>query len=431
MNSPLHTPGLAYQLARDLGETVGPRVAGSEGDRQAVEWAMHALILRGFEPRAEPVRVRTWRRVKELAEITSPTKKAIAITALGWSAPTLPAGVEAEVVEVASLAEVQKLGPGLLAGKIVFYNIMTERTRDGYGYGRAAAVRAQGAKAAELAGAVGSIVRSVGTDTNDNTPHTGAQRADSASIPAVAVSHQGADALHALLAAGKPTRVRLQVDTEDLGETESANVVADLLGSDRQDEIVLLGAHLDAWDLGQGALDDGAGVGVVIAALDELRHERHSRTVRVVLFAAEENSLAGGRFYAETHKREIAKHVLGVEIDGGTMAAYETRLGCPRNLADQHARLLAPIMGPLGAPWDDGDGGGGADLSVLRSMGMPVLDLRQDMSTYFDIHHTSKDTVDKLDNAQLDQLVLQLSRAVEYAANTQIPFGRIVATRSR
>ncbi len=427
--SALRAPRLAFDLASDLANKVGPRVAGSEGDRAAVQWALAAFASRGIEAHAEPVRARVWRRIAESAELVAPSARRLTVTALGWSAPSLPGGVEAEVVEVASLAEAQKLAPGALAGKIVLYNGTTERAKDGSGYGRAVGARGLGARVAERAGAVASLVRSVGTDTSDDTPHTGSQRQDSANIPSLAISHPSADALHALIEAGKHPRVKLMVDCEDLGYGDSANVVATVRGADRPEEIVLMGAHLDSWDLARGALDDGAGVGTVMAALTELSGTAISRSVRVVLFSAEETSLAGGKAYAVAHESEIARHVLGVEIDTGTSAAYETRISVGPGLRDTHARALADLMGPLGAPFADGEGDGGADLSPLRAAGMPVLELRQDMTTYFDIHHSKKDTADKLDAVALDQLVTQLASAVSYAANTTAPFGRAVRVR--
>jgi len=370
---------------------------------------MSAFAARGFEPRTEPVRVRVWRRVSEKVELLEPEKKELGATALGWSAPSPEGGVEGEVVELNSLADAQKLTPGALAGKVAFYNISTERTRDGSGYGRGWPVRALGAKAAQQAGAVASLMRSLGTDTDDDTPHTGSMRSGTASIPAMALSHKAADTLHAHLAARKTTRVR---------------VMAEIAGQTRPEEIVLVGAHLDSWDLGRGALDDGAGVGVVMAALTELRNVTLARTVRVVLFAAEESSLAGGRAYLDAHRRELSRHVLGVEIDGGTHAAYETRLGCSPSVIEAHGQALNDLMAPLGAPMSEREGDGGADISPLHAAGMPILELRQDMSTYFDVHHTSKDTPDRLDAEHLDHLVHQLAAAVEYAANTELGFGR-------
>ncbi|MBK6465419.1 MAG: M20/M25/M40 family metallo-hydrolase [Myxococcales bacterium] len=413
--APAAPPTLAYTLARSLSTEVGPRLAGSANDARAVAWATRTLAELGFASvRAEPVAVPVWRRVKENATLTTGgVTSPLTITALGWS---VSGDVSADVVEVGAHADIASLPEGSLRGKIVFCNVHTDRAVDGAGYGRAVGVRAGCPREAETRGAVAALVRSVGTDATD-APHTGSMRQNGARIPGAALSAVAADRLHAALLAG-PTRVTLSVVTATGPDAISANVVAEIRGTRAPDEIVVVGAHLDSWDLGRGAVDDGAGVGIVVAAARAFLRAPPERTLRVVLFAAEENSLAGAKAYAATHAGELDRHVAALELDAGTGRVVELR-----------ARAGGPVTLPTvpGVVSSREPAEGGADLIPLRAAGVPVFDARQDMSTYFDIHHTQRDTPDQLrepDLAQATGAVVELLRFVTAASS---PFARLPA----
>lgn len=406
-------PPLAFTLATELARDVGPRLAGSPGDARAVAHMVARLRALGFaNVRAEPVLVPVWRRGEERATLVDDGSP-LSVTALGWSVSTPAGGVVADVVEVFAVDEIATRE---VAGKIVFCNVKMERKPDGSGYGKAVGVRAKCPLEAEKRGARAALVRSVGTDDGD-VPHTGSMRRDGAKIPAAALSARAADRLHD---AGKtkPARVSLVLATETGPDAPSANVVAEAPGSDprARDEIVVLGAHLDSWDLGTGAVDDGAGVGVVVAAARGFLAVPAGRTVRVVLFAAEESSLAGAKAYAAAHADEIARHVAALEIDAGTGKVVELRV-----LAGEPVAL--PSI--RGVPVAKEHAEGGADVSPLRALGVPVLDARQDMTTYFDVHHTRADTVDALDAPALAQATDVVEGLARFAARADVRFGRI------
>ncbi|MFO0639448.1 MAG: M28 family peptidase [Polyangiaceae bacterium] len=416
------TEPLAYTVAKKLATEVGPRLAGSPGDAKAVGLMVRELQALGFSNvHAELVPVPVWRRVREAASFEAPGRsEPLSVTALGWSVSTPKGGVTAEVIEVTSL---EAIASAEVRGKIVFCNVVMARAADGSGYGKTVGVRAGCPKLSEERGAVAALVRSVGTDDTD-APHTGSMRRNNSKIPGAALSVRSAERLHAALAAASPAplRVTLDVVTETGPDAPSANVVADAPGSDpsARREIVLLGAHLDSWDLGQGAVDDGAGVGVVVAAGRAFVERPSARTVRVVLFAAEESSLAGARAYAEQHRDELASHVAALEIDAGTGRVQDLRVLAGEKVA------LPTVLGivPSGEPAE-----GGADVSPLRAAGVPVLDARQDMSTYFDVHHTRNDVVAALDPLALAQVTNVVTELARFASRPDVRFGRVPEDR--
>ncbi|HEX3345340.1 MAG TPA: M20/M25/M40 family metallo-hydrolase, partial [Polyangiaceae bacterium] len=336
----------ALSIVRSLCDEVGPRPAGSPGDRAAVSWAartMHDLGLSNV--RAESVRVTHWERGEGRADVVSPVAQSLVVTALGGSVGTPAAGVTAEVVEAASVEELVKLGRDAVRGKMVFLDPVMRRTRDGAGYGEAVRSRFVGAREAAKLGAVALLLRSVGTD-HDRLPHTGAKAKDDHEIPAAAISVPDAEMLHRLLVEKKSVRVHLVLGAHAMPDAESANVVGEVLGREKPAEIVLLGAHLDSWDLGTGAVDDGAGVAIVLEAARLLQAlpRKPRRTVRVVLFANEEHGLQGAREYARVHAAEAGAHVVAFEADLGADEVYAVRwLGDPaaRERFVDLARLLA------------------------------------------------------------------------------------------
>jgi hypothetical protein len=418
----------AAELVRSLTDEVGPRLAGSSGSKAAVDWALRTLRDRGFvNVRAEPVTVPHWERGEESGAVVASRVQPVQLTALGGSIGTSSDGIEAEVIEVDSLEALSKLDPGTVAGKIIFFNVVMARTRDGTGYGKAVPVRGVGSMRAAALGAVGVVIRSVGTDHN-RLPHTGAMRRDpnSPTVPAAALSVPDAELLHRLIAENKSVRFRLKLGCRWLPDAESANVIGEIPGSEKPDEVVLLGAHLDSWDLGTGAIDDGAGVGIVIhsAQLVGTLSQRPKRTIRVVLFANEENGLSGSFAYAHAHHFEAGKHIAALEADAGTNRAYGLRyLGAPE--ARQRLEEIAAELRFLGIQLVGEDAHGGADLGPLRALGVPMVDVAQDVSSYFDVHHTANDTFDKVDAEGLAQVSAAFAVLADGIANLEGDFGRV------
>jgi Zn-dependent M28 family amino/carboxypeptidase len=273
-------------------------------------------------------------------------------------------------------------------------------------------------------GAVGALIRSVGTDTT-RLAHTGSQGGSPAKLPAAALSVPDAELLHRLVAKG-PVRINVKLLSREEAPVQTANVVGEVRGREHPDEIVLLGAHLDSWDVGTGALDDGAGVGIVLDVARAMKTLPRvpRRTVRVVLYANEENGLAGGKAYAAAHADELARHVVAMEADLGGDRARSVRLLS----ADRESRALlawANWLTPLGLTVEVDPAGGGSDTGVLRAAGVPQLDVRQDASRYFDFHHSANDTVDKIDAEQITQAARAFSTMAWLAAEQEVDFGRV------
>lgn len=411
----------AFTIATSLCDTVGPRLAGSPGDARAVAWAVETMKRLGLtNVHTEPVTVTAWTRGAERAEITSPVSQPLAIAALGGSIATPENGLEAEVLEVTSIDALKALQPGAATGKILFANIPMRRTNNGAGYGETAGVRRLAGQQGATAGAIAAVIRSVGTDSN-RLPHVGGQGlASAAPIPVGALSIPDAELLHRVLING-PVKLKVTLTPKPTTTAQSANVIGEVPGRDRGEEIVLLGAHLDSWDLGTGAHDDGAGVGLVLDTARQLLAlpQRPRRTVRVVLFANEENGLAGSVAYAQAHGAD--HHVLAAEADIGGDRALTYRFAGGTKARDEVKRWNA-WLAPLEVRFEDRPAHGGADLGALHEKGVPVFDVGQDASRYFDLHHTANDTVDKLDEAQMTQAARTWATMTWLAAESSIDF---------
>ena len=424
---------LAYELATSLVTEVGPRSAGSPGDRAAVAWAVRNLQQLGFaNVRTMEVLVPNWERGEASLRVLEPFPQSMPAVALGGSIGSREEGVQAEAIQVRDLEALQALPPEQVAGRIVYFSQRTERTRDASGYVRAVRVRTQGPSAAAVKGAVAVVIRSISTSTN-RLPHTGATRYDSSSprIPAVAISNPDADQLERLFASGKPVKLDLRVTARELPPARSANVIAEVPGVGRPDEIVLLGAHLDSWDLGTGALDDGAGVAIVTAAAHLLRDVKPKprRTIRVVLFADEEFGLSGARAYAAAAHDEIARHAVAMEADLGAGPVWQLA----SNVAIESlplVRQIHSVMEPLGIALGGNDASGGADIGPLRQRGVPVLAPQLEASAYFDHHHSANDTLDKIDPKHLAQSVAAYAVAAYLAARTDAGWPRLAEDSS-
>lgn len=417
-----------YDIVASLTTEIGPRPAGSPADKAAVAWAMKTLKAMSFDAvYAEPVAVTYWARGEAELTVTAPFPHRLEVTALGGSVGTGDEGIEAEIVEVPSFEALKALPENALQGKIAFLNERMTRSRNGSGYGVTVKNRSYGAIEASKRGALAVVIRSVGTDSH-RLPHTGVLRyeADVKKIPSLAVSNPDADLLTRMLSYNKPIRLHLKANCRLIGTEISHNVVAEIHGSQRPEEIVLLGAHLDSWDLGTGAVDDGAGVAIVSEAgriLSEASR-RPQRTIRVILFANEEFGLEGAKAYFEQHKDEFENFVMGSESDfgAGPIYAFST------NVKAEHRPVMDEILKvlePLGIARGDEKASGGPDMWPFQKEGMPVVGLNQDGSDYFDLHHTADDTLDKIDPNSMRQNVAAFAAWAWMVADTEYDFGRI------
>jgi carboxypeptidase Q len=421
----------AYDHVSSLVTEVGPRSAGSTGDAAAVRWALNKLASLGFSKvRTQDVLVPRWVRGQAEVTLAGAAAQSLVAVALGGSVGTSDEGVEAQVIEVASLDALKALPATTVNGKIIFINQRMERTRDGAGYGATVRNRSEGPSAAGDLGAAALLIRSIGT-SDQRHAHTGAinYSVDAPRIPALALSNPDADQLARWLKPGKPVRVRVKSTSRELPATWSANVIGEIPGVERANEIVLLGAHLDSWDLGQGAIDDGAGVAIVIEAARLIgRLERKpARTVRVVLFANEEFGLSGAREYARLVGDEAARHVIAAEADLGAGAVWRIQ----SRVAPEAVPAIEAIreaLKPLALEAGSNEGRGGSDLGPLRALGVPILDLSQDATNYFDVHHTLNDTLAQIEAKTLNQVVAAYAVAAYLAASKNGDFGRVEAT---
>ena len=412
-----------WDVTESLTTEVGPRVAGSEADARAVAWAKAKFEELGFDKVwTEPVTFPKWERRSQHAEVLGAHAQPLVLTALGGS----PGGtVEGQVVRFPDLESLEKAAPGSLAGKIAFVDYRMERARDGHGYGPVSRIRYGGPSAASRAGAAGYVMRSAGTDDH-RVAHTGGTRfADGVTpIPAAALSNPDADQLARLLAIDPETRVRVALDCGWDGEYTSQNVIGEMTGGSRPDEIVLLGAHLDSWDEGTGAIDDAAGIGITMAAakLIAALPERPARTIRVVAFANEEQGLHGGIAYARAHADELAKHAIMAESDFGAGRIYGFDAGVADH-ADAAIARIAAALEPLGVEWRPGEGEPESDIGPFAREGAAWAWLGHDGSEYFDLHHTPDDTLDKIDPAALRQNVAAYAVFTYLAAQAEGDFG--------
>ncbi|WP_298442496.1 M20/M25/M40 family metallo-hydrolase [uncultured Ferrimonas sp.] len=396
----------AYQIVEDLTTEIGPRLPGTAADMRAVQWAQARFKAMGFDKvYIEPVQVPHWERRAISAQVTQPYPQALVITALGNSVGTPESGITAPIVRFATLADLEAAPAGSLTGKLAFIDHQMERSRDGRGYGPVVKARSKGASIAASKGAVGLLLRSVGTDSH-RFAHTGVMRYAKgiAKVPAVTLSAPDADQLTRMLQRDSHVELSMNIQTESFSPKTSYNVIGEITGSSKADEIVLIGAHLDSWDEGTGALDDGAGVGIVVGAAQQIIDAKlkPQRTIRVALFAAEEIGLVGAKAYRDAHKGELDKHYIAAEADfgAGPIYAIHSRVG-EHALSDFNA--MAKQLESLGVKRGNNNSWGGPDMSVLPPLGVPVAGLALDGTDYFDYHHTPDDTLDKIPPAAIQQ----------------------------
>lgn len=408
----------AWNIVEGLTTEVGPRLGGTEAEARARAWAVAKLAEMGFNNvRIEEFDMPTWVRGDEKAEVIAPFRQPLAITALGNSGATPKDGLTAEVVFFPTYADLEAAPDGSLRGKIAYVSHQMRPTQDGSSYGQFGPARFTGPNLAAKKGAAAIVIKSIGTDSHRN-PHTGATNFEDGvtPIPAGAISLPDADNLERIFARGRPVRMKLLLTPRNLGTRKSGNVIAEVPGTDAEAGIVLIGGHLDSWDLGTGAVDDGAGVAITAAAAKRIMDAgRPRRTIRLVWFGAEEVGLWGGRDYAERHGGE--RHALAAESDFGAGKIWRVRTKLPAGAAPATDRLAAALA-PLGVVRGAGEAGGGPDIGPLIALGRTgVIDLDQDGLDYFDLHHTPDDTLDKIDAAALKQNVAAWTAMLAVMAN--------------
>ena len=392
------TSDRAYSRLAHLTDHIGNRLSGSQNLERAIEWAITEMKQDRLDNvRTEKVMVPHWVRGEESLEMLSPKPRKLSMLGLGNSIGTPPEGITAEAVVVRDFAELDKIGEGA-RGKIVVYNVPFTT------YGATVTYRLQGASRAARYGAVAALVRSI-TPVSLQTPHTGAMNYDAAQpkIPVAAITIESAELLERMNHRGDKPTVRLKMEAKFLPDAESANVIAELKGTERPGEIVLISGHFDSWDVGQGAHDDGGGCIVAWEAARLLKELglRPRRTIRVVLYTNEENGLRGGNAYRDAHRAELSKHILAIESDSGVFRPEGFGLAATAPLqVRSNLQEIAKLLSGIGA---DGIAatGGGADIGPIMREGVVGASLDVEGSRYFDIHHTPADTLDKVNPQEL------------------------------
>jgi len=420
--------GVAWSLVESLTTEIGPRPTGSPAAARARDWAMARLAALGFQNvHAEPFEAEAWVRGAEQAEVISPFPQPLHVLGLGRSVSTPKGGITAEIALFRSLDELIALPPGALKGKIAVVTQPMTRTMDGAGYAAVNRNRTQGAAQASRRGAVAYLVRSLSTD-DTRLPHAGAMRqaTDAPAIPAAALSVPDAQLLERMAARGQPVRVRLVLESRSIPKAPAWNVVGELPGREQPDEVIVVGGHLDSWDPGTGAVDDGAGVAITTAAAKLAGEGGARRTIRVVMWGAEELD-DSGEAYAAAHKAEVDKVVLAAESDTGAGPVWQARL--PKDSREHPAmKAFMASLAPLKVIVSrDPATVGGSDVAELIELGTPSVNLTPDTSRYFDLHHSADDTLDKIDPRDLAQSVAVWASFLYTVAESDIDFRALAA----
>jgi Zn-dependent M28 family amino/carboxypeptidase len=425
---------LSVDIVESVTTEVGPRRMGTEGDRRVIAWSQAKFKELGFDRVwTEPVELdRGWIRGEANAEILAPFPHNIVLTALGYSVGT-DGDLVAEIVEFPTLADLEAVPEGdSLKGKIAFVSfsmadyVPAPGEPRWQGYSEATKARSRGRVVAAKRGAEAIIIRSAGTDNNRNG-HTGSgygYEDGVRRIPTAAVSAPDAMLIQQMLKRGEPVTLKMNLTSEFTGPVMSANIIGEITGRELPEEFVVLGAHVDSWDEGTGAIDDGAGIGSMMAAAAFIgqMEQRPRRSIRVLLFAGEEIGFYGVRAYMAQNKESIAQHVLGAEVDTGTGRAIVLTSGVGEN-AVAIVREMHKLVAPLGVKWSDAnDAKGQSDMSVLGNAGMPALEFEQEPRNYFDYHHTPNDTFDKIIPEDLRMLTATYATIFYVAAELDVDF---------
>ena len=386
----------AWNRLAVLTETFGNRFSGSESLERAIDWVLTEMRRDGLDAvRGEPVMVPRWVRGTESVELISPRRANLPMLGLGGSIATPAQGITADVMAVKSYDDLTARAAEA-KGKIVLFNVPFTV------YGQTVAYRGGGAVAASRVGAVASLVRSI-TPYSMRTPHTGGMAYNDSvpKIPHAAITPEDADMIARMIQRGERVTVKLTMSARMMPDAPSRNVIAELRGTALPDEVVVMGGHIDSWDVGRGAMDDAGGVVVAWEAIKILKELglRPRRTIRVVGWTNEENGLRGGNGYRDAHRAELDKHIAAIESDGGVFKP----LGFGFTGSDSAfalVRQIGSLLAGIGAG-DIARGGGGADIGPIMALGVPGLGLNVDGTRYFWYHHTEADTVDKLDQREV------------------------------
>ncbi|HAM73577.1 MAG TPA: carboxypeptidase [Verrucomicrobiales bacterium] len=411
----------AYRRLAELCDTFGPRITGSTNLESAIDWVLEQLRRDGFSNvHGEPVAVPHWVRGRESLEMLLPRPHAMRVLGVGGTIPTPPGGIEGEALVVRDFADL-KARAAEAVGKIVVYDLpFTE-------YGTTVAIRTRGALEAARVGAIGSLIRSVGPFSMQ-TPHTGMMEQGAAGtrrIPHAAITSEDAAMLRRMQERGARIQLHLALENESLPNATSRNVVAEIPGREFPQEVVVVSGHIDSWDVGQGAVDDGGGC---IAAWEALRLVKRlglqpRRTLRLVLWTGEESGIWGAKAYREAHAAELARHVLAMESDRGAFAPEGFAFtGSER--AQPWVRGLAAFLEPIHSGHITLGNGGMDVMELLQGGGVPAMDLVVDRTRYFWYHHSDADTVDKLDPKELNLCVATLAVMAHGVADLPITLPR-------
>jgi carboxypeptidase Q len=414
----LNEDSIAYDIVEGLTTEIGPRQGGTEAEARARAWSVKKLKALGFDNvRVEEYQMPTWVRGEETAQIIAPFPQKMAIAALGNSGSTGDAGLEAEIAYFPTIDALRAAPDGSLKGKIAFVSHGMKATQDGSSYGAFGPARFVGPNIAAKKGAAAIVIRSIGTDYHRN-PHTGNTNFDPGvtPIPAGALSIPDAENLERILSRGKPVRMQLKLTPQNIGMQMSGNVLAEVKGSNPNLPIIVIACHLDSWDLGTGAIDDAAGCGIIGAAAMHLKSlGQPKRTVRLLWAGAEEVGIWGGRDYGAKHATE--PHALAMESDFGAGKVWAVDFLLPDSAKDLRGQIVSALA-PLGVVPRQQKAGGGADVgAIIAAQNTGIIDLQQDGSKYFDLHHTPDDTLDKIDKSELRQNVAAWTATLALVAN--------------
>jgi len=430
------TSDYAYRQVAYLSNNIGPRLSGSAQAAKAVEYVAGELKALGCEVQLEKVMVPHWVRGEETAALVQfpgqarNTTQKIVLCALGASVATPPDGIEAEVIVVRNFDELKSLPGDKVAGKIVLFNYpfdkqMASEGRGGEAYGEAVVYRSKGPSAAARQGAIACLIRSVG-GADYRLPHTGETDYvnDTPKIPAGAVTAEDADLIANLVRQG-PVRMKLVLTPQTLPDVESANVIGDIKGSEHPEQVIVVSGHLDSWDLGTGAIDDGAGVAVSmeVANLVKNLHLKPKRTIRVIAWINEENGLAGSKQYAKDHEKEWMNHFAAMETDGGADHPLGINIKAKPEVKNMFAPLAA-ILQESGAGMLNLVEHCGADIGPMEKACVPAFSPIQDSRFYFNYHHTAADTLDKIVPKELAENAAVVAVLAYALANMEQPLPR-------
>lgn len=418
------TDSATYQRLVELTDRFGPRLSGSDNLERAIDWILARMKEDGLDNvRGEPVMVPRWVRGRESAELIAPRRVNLPMLGLGGSIGTPPGGITAEVLVVSDFEELTRRAPDA-RGKIVLFNVPFTN------YGATVRYRTQGAIAAARAGAVASMIASVASYSM-RTPHTGTMSYDSTvpRIPHAAITVEDAQMLHRMQRRGERIIVRLSMEAQTWPDAQSRNVVAEIRGREKPDEVVVLGGHIDSWDVGTGAMDDAGGCVAAWHAVLLMKKLglKPRRTVRVVMWTNEENGLRGGNAYRDAHRNELDKHVLAIESDAGVFKP----LGYGVTASDSAFAIIKEVgklLDRIGAG-NIQRGGGGADIGPIMALGVPGMGLNVQGDKYFWFHHSDADTVDKLDAHEVNLATATLAIMAYVIADLPQALPRQAATQ--